>query len=178
VHPFSLTLRGLLIGAVFAVAAVAADIPRPSPPFTIQRTGAAPIQLSQYRGKIVSLVFTYTTCSHCQEFTTILNVLAKEYTSRGVQFLECAFNKDAVAALPDFVQRFKPTFPVGYSSTEAVMQYLRGTTQDPRPIYIPRVVLVDRAGVIRVDITGEDNFFEHAESGMRAQLDKMLKGRN
>jgi hypothetical protein len=49
--------------------------------------GAAPIQLSQYRGKIVSLVFIYTTCSHCQEFTTILNVLAKEYTPRGVQFL-------------------------------------------------------------------------------------------
>ena len=173
--PFSLTLRSLLIGAVLAVAAVAADSPRTSPPFTIQRAGAAPIQLSQYRGKIASLVFIYTTCSHCQEFTTILNVLAKEYTPRGVQFLECAFNDGALAALPEFLQRFKPAFPVGYSSNAAVLQYLQGT--DPRPIYIPRVVFLDRAGMIRADITGEDYFFKNAEAGMRAQLEKMLKER-
>jgi thiol-disulfide isomerase/thioredoxin len=173
---FSLTLRSHLIGAVIAVVAVAADIPRASPPFTIQRVGATPIQLSQYRGKIVSLTFMSTTCSHCEEFTKILNVLAKEYTPRGVQFLECAFNSGALAALPSFVQRLKPGYPVGYSSNGAVLQYLSGTTTDLRPIYIPRVVFLDRTGVIRVDITGEDNFFQNAEAGMRAQLEKILKG--
>ena len=163
------------MGAVLAVAAVAADIPRASPPFTIQRPGGASIQLSQYRGKIVSLAFISTTCSHCQEFTKVLNVLAKEYTPRGVQFLECAFNNEASSSLPEFLQRLKPAFPVGYSSNIAVLNYLSGTTTDLRPIYIPRVVFLDRAGVIRVDITGEDNFFQNAETGMRAQLEKMLK---
>jgi thiol-disulfide isomerase/thioredoxin len=157
--------------------AVGADAPRPSPPFTIQRVGAPPIQLSQYRGKIVSLAFIHTTCSHCQEFTTILNVLAKEYTPRGVQFLECAFNDDAAATLPEFLQRFKPVFPVGYNSNAAVLQYLQHTIMDPRPVYVPRVVFLDRAGMIRVDITGEDNFFKDAQAGMRAQLEKMLKQR-
>ena len=165
------------MGAVLAVAAVAADIPRPSPPFTIQRAGAAPIQLSQYRGKIVALAFIHTTCSHCQDFTTILNVLAKEYTPRGVQFLECAFNDDALATLPEFLQRFKPAYPVGYSSNAAVLQYLQRTILDPRPVYVPRVVFLDRAGMIRVDIAGEDNFFKNAEAGMRVQLEKMLKER-
>ena len=54
-----------------AFAALAADTARPSPPFTILRPGAAPIQLSQYRGKIVALAFIQTTCSHCQQLTTI-----------------------------------------------------------------------------------------------------------
>ena len=74
-----LTFRRLLLGAVIAFAALAADTARPSPPFTILRPGAAPIQLSQYRGKVVALAFIQTTCSHCQQLTTILNLLAKEY---------------------------------------------------------------------------------------------------
>src|SRR3982074_933971 len=113
-----LTFRRFLIGAVIALAAGAADGVRPSPPFTILRAGGTPIQLSQYRGKIVVLAFIHTSCTHCQQFTTILNILAKEYTPRGVQFLECAFNGDAQVAMPEFLERFTPPYPVGYSSHE------------------------------------------------------------
>src|SRR4051812_39301547 len=120
-----LTSRSLFLGAVLALTANATDIPRPSPPLTILRDGAPPIQLSQFRGKIVALAFIQTSCSHCQNFTTILNVLAKDYAPRGVQFLECAFNDDAKATMPEFLKRFAPAYPVGYTSNAAVMTYLQ-----------------------------------------------------
>jgi hypothetical protein len=161
--------------AVFAWTAPAADTARPSPPFTIQRTGAPPLHLSQYRGKVVALAFIYTTCSHCQQLTTELNLMARDYAARGVQFLECAFNEDAVPSMPEFLQRFTPPFPVGYSTMAAVMSYLQYTVVDPRPLFVPHMVFLDRAGVIRADYPGEGGFFSDANANIRAQLEKMLK---
>jgi peroxiredoxin len=165
----------LFLIAAFTFTAPAADTARPSPPFTIQRTGAPPLQLSQYRGKVVALAFIYTSCSHCQQLTTELNLIARDYADRAVQFLECAFNDDAVAAMPEFLQRFTPPFPVGFAANAAVTAYLQHSVIDPRPLFVPHMVFLDRAGVIRADYPGEDAFFINANANIRAQLDKMLK---
>src|SRR5262245_47933621 len=127
-------LRRLFLLAVLAVAAPAAEPLRQSPPFTILRPGASPLQLSQYRGKPVVMALIHTACTHCQEFTTTLKLVARDYSPRGVQFLECAFNDDAQAAMPEFLERFKLPFPVGYSSHAAVSTYLRRTIMDTRPL--------------------------------------------
>ena len=161
--------------AAFTWTAPAADTARPSPPFTIQRTGAPPLRLSQYRGKVVVLAFIYTSCSHCQQLTVELNLIAPDYAARPVQFLECAFNGDAVAAMPEFLQRFTPPFPVGFATNAAVMAYLQRTAADPRPLFVPHMVFLDRAGVIRAEYPGGDAFFSNANANIRAQLDKMLK---
>jgi hypothetical protein len=168
-------LRRLFLIALLAVAANAADASRQSPPFTILRPGATPLQLSQYRGKPVVLALIHTSCTHCQEFTTTLKLVARDYSPRGVQFLECAFNDDAVAAMPEFLDRFKPPFPVGYSSHAAVSTYLRRTVIDTRPLYVPYLVFVDRTGMILAELSGEKDFFQNAEGNLRAQLDAMLK---
>ena len=165
----------IILIAAFTATAPAADTARPSPPFTIQRTGAPPLRLSQYRGKVVALAFISTACSHCQQLTTELDLIAPDYASRGVQFLECAFNDDAVAAMPEFLQRFKPPFPVGFATNAAVMAYLQRSVVDPRPLFVPHMVFLDRAGVIRADYPAEDAFFANANANIRAQLDKMLK---
>jgi len=157
---------------LLAALANAADTARPSPPFTIQRVGAPPLQLSQYKGKVVALAFISTSCSHCQQLTTELNLVARDYAARGVQFLECAFNPDAITALPEFLQRFAPPFPVGYSSNPEVMAYLQANAA--RPLYVPHMVFLDRAGVIRADFPAEDSFFQNANGNIHAQLDKML----
>ena len=124
----------------------------------------------------MALAFIHTTCSHCQQLTTELNMIARDYAARGVQFLECAFNDDALVALPEFLQRFKPSFPVGYSTPAAVMSYLQYSVMVPTPLYVPHLVFLDRAGVIRADYPGEDRVLpERRKPNMRAQLDKMLK---
>lgn len=166
-------LRALLACVLLVCSAPAAD--RRSPAFTMQRTAGTPVSLGQYRGKVVALAFIQTTCPHCQQLTTELNRIATDYKARGVQVLECAFNPDAAPALPEFLERFHPPFPVGYSTQAAVMSYLQYTVFDPRPVYVPHMVFIDRAGMIRADYPGESEFFRNAAPSIRAQLDKLLK---
>lgn len=170
-----INLRHLLLSAALVLSATAAEAPRPSPPLEILRPGAPTVTLSQFRGKIVVLALIHTTCSHCQQFTVVLNILAHEYSRRGVQFLECAFNEDAVPTLPEFQARFHPSFPIGYNSPAAINTYLRRTILDRRPLYVPHLVVLDRAGRIHADIPGEDAFFRTAENSLSALLDGMLK---
>ena len=168
-------LHRFLIGAALASAALAAGVPQPSPPLEILRLNAPTLHLSQYRGRIVVLALISTSCPHCQQFTVTLNILEREFASRGVQFLECAFNEDAPRALPEFLDRFHPPFPVGYTSPAAVNTYLRRTLFDPHPLYVPHLVVLDRAGRIHSEFPGEDAFFQSAEENLRALLEGMLK---
>jgi hypothetical protein len=47
--------------ALIASSLFAADIPRPSPDFVIQLTGGKQVKVSDYRGKVLCLVFILTT---------------------------------------------------------------------------------------------------------------------
>jgi thiol-disulfide isomerase/thioredoxin len=167
-------ILALLCGAAFLVSG--ADAPaRPSPPFSILRVGAPPQQLSQYKGKVVLLAFISTVCPHCQQLTGELAPLAKEYGPRGVQFLEVAFNDGAEANLKDFVAKYQPGFPVGWSTHAAVMSYLGISLLDTHPLYVPHLVFLDRAGMIRADYPGESPFLLNPVPNIRAELDKLLK---
>jgi hypothetical protein len=55
------------------------------------------------------------------------------------------------------------------------MTYLQHSVIDSRPLFVPHMVFLDRAGVIRADYPGGDAFFTNANANIRAQLDKMLK---
>src|SRR5436309_13614178 len=104
-------MRIPIVTLLSAAALMAAEVPRPSPAFTIQRVGEAPIALKQYQGKIVVLAFIFTTCQHCQHLTQMVAPMAREYAPKGVQFLECAFNveaiKDPAKAIPDVVRTYQ-----------------------------------------------------------------------
>ena len=161
--------------AVSALIAIAAETPRPSPPLTIERLNAPSIELSQYRGKVVALAFIFTTCSHCQDLTRTLGPLSREYALRGVQVLECAFNDDAKPTMPEFLQQLQPPFPVGWTSRGAAMAYLQRTILDTTPLYVPRMVFLDRRGIIRADYPGESDFMKDPATNIRAELEKLLK---
>jgi thiol-disulfide isomerase/thioredoxin len=161
--------------AASALTAVAAAPPRPSPPLAIERLGAPALELSQYRGKVVALVFISTTCSHCQDLTRLLGPLSREYALRGVQVLECAFNDEAKQTMAGFLQQFQPPFPVGWINRAAVMSYLQRSILDTRPLYVPHMVFLDRRGNIRADYPGEGDFFKDPATNIRAELEKLLK---
>lgn len=172
-------LMSLVCASVLSTAALfplsAVEPSRPAPPFSIMRIGSAPLKVSAFKGKIVALAFIYTTCPHCQHLTTILNQVAKDYASRGVQVLECAFNDDAVQTMPEFLKQYNPPFPVGFSNRGAVMSYLQYSLTDSRPLYVPHMIFIDRTGIIRGDYPGEGPFFQDPEASVRKELDKMLK---
>jgi hypothetical protein len=167
---------GAILGLAAAAALPAADRPRPSPPFEIQRLNGPALHVGQYHGKIVALAFIDTTCPHCQDLTGTLKGIARDYAARGVVVLECAFNDGARADLAEFQQRFAPQFPVGWNTRAAVMSYLQYNLLDPRPLYVPHMVFLDRAGAIRADYPGEDVFFRDPNTNIRAELDTLLRG--
>ncbi|MGA2267684.1 MAG: TlpA disulfide reductase family protein [Bryobacteraceae bacterium] len=166
-----------LLSVTSTLAGNAAEAPRPSPPLTIQRLAAPALELSQYRGKVVALAFIDTNCIHCQELTRLLAPLAREYALRGVQVLECAFNDDANKAMAGFLTQFQPPFPVGWTNRAAVMSYLQRTILDTSPLYVPRMVFLDRRGIIQADFPGESSFFKEPATNIRAELEKLLKAR-
>jgi hypothetical protein len=99
--------------------------------------------------------------------------IQKEYGPRGFQAVGIAFNDMAAMLVPDFVQRFQVTFPVGYAKRDAVVDYL----QRPSILqtYVPIMVFIDRKGVIRGQYLGDDKFFQtDQEKNIRAEIEKLL----
>jgi peroxiredoxin len=168
-------MRTLSVALFIAAGLLAADAARVSPAFTIERPGAAPLTLAQYRGKVVLAAFIDTNCPHCQALTGVLSAISREYAPKGVQVLECAFNDGAKDKVAEFVRNYNPSFPVGFSERPKVMAYLQYTTTDERPLYVPHLVFLDRRGVIRQDVPGEAPFMQNPEANIRAELDKLLK---
>jgi hypothetical protein len=170
----SIRSAGLALCFSAALLAAVANVPRPSPPFSIQRVGAPPLTIESLRGKVVLLAFIDTNCSHCQDLTRSLVPISKEYGPRGVQIVECAFNAAAKTALPGFLEQLQPPFPVGYNNHAAVDAYLQRSVMDITPLFVPHVVFLDRNGVIRGDFAGESDFLIKPAENIRKELDKLL----
>jgi len=148
---------------------------RKPPPFSILRPNAAPLPLSQYRGKVVALTFISELCSHCQALTVQLNPIATEFAPRGVQFLECAINDGADAGLKEFTMKFQPAFPVGWATRESMLSFTGVPPTDVYATYVPRMVFLDRQGVIRDDFDPGADFYRNPPAAIRAELEKLLK---
>jgi thiol-disulfide isomerase/thioredoxin len=153
--------------------AYAADLPRKCPDLAIHMTGAKDVQLSQYHGKIVALAFISTTCPHCQNYTGILSKIQKEYEAKGVQILAAAFNDGAQSLVPAFVAQFQPAFPVGWEDRVSALSFMQISILNQG--YVPKVVFIDRAGMIQKQFEGQDGFFQDPDKNTRAALDEMLK---
>jgi thiol-disulfide isomerase/thioredoxin len=169
------TVALILTGLLTAWTAPAARVPRPSPELTMQRGGAPPIRLSQFRGKIVALAFAHTTCDHCQFLTRTLKEIQKDYAARNVQVVECAFEADVNINYPMFLKAFEPNFATGYTTDAAVKKYLQWNDQTDGMLMIPYMIFIDAGGIIRGDFSGRDGFFGESDKRIRAELDKMTK---
>ncbi|PWU09267.1 MAG: hypothetical protein C5B51_06490 [Terriglobia bacterium] len=170
------TILASMLCLFLAATAFGLDIGKPSPTLAIQMKGGAPIQLSQYKGKVVALAFMLTTCPHCQNLSKYMNTIAKEYEAKGAQIVGCAFNDDAPQLLPQFVQQFGGNFPVGYCPRQEVMAYVSWSDLNTKPFYVPHMVFLDRRGIIRGDFAGESEFMARPDVNIRAELDQLLKG--
>src|SRR5258708_3930835 len=146
------------LAALFlCVSGEAATVPRPSPEYVI-RAPTGDVLLSQFRGKVVLLAFIHTTCPHCQNSVGLMSQIQNEYGPRGFQALAAAFNDLAPQLVPEFINRFRPNFPVGFTGREMVNDYLQFPSN--MPFRIPIYVFIDRKGTIRGQHTGEDPFFQ------------------
>jgi len=157
-----------------AVIASAADVPRPSPDFAINMVEGQPIRLSQYKGKVCVLAFILTTCPHCQKTVGYLSAIQKEYATRGLQVVASAVDGMGKMNVPDFVKRFQPAFPVGFSNQDDADGYL----QHPviYRLLVPQLVFIDRQGTIQAQYGGDDKFLaDDQDKHIREQIEALLK---
>jgi len=174
----TMTARSLSLGIGFALALASlrgADIPRKAPKLAVQMTDGQQLLLSQFHGKVVMIDFVHTTCPHCQNASSIVERLYKEYGPRGFQPLGVAFNDNASLLVPEFVRMLGLTYPVGVASRDTVLEYLQHSMAEP--LYVPQIMFVDRAGEIRAQHGGlNDDFLKgDLERHMRDQIESLLK---
>ncbi|HXM41235.1 MAG TPA: TlpA disulfide reductase family protein [Bryobacteraceae bacterium] len=169
------TLAGVCLAATMAATiANGTDVPRPSPDFAINMIGGEQIRVSQYKGKVCALAFILTTCPHCQKTVGYLSTMQNEYGARGFQVVASAIEDMAKMNVPDFIKRFQPPFPVGFSNQNDVQNYL----QHPviLRLLMPQLVFIDRKGTIRAQYGGDDPFFAaDQDKHMREQIELLLK---
>ena len=90
-----------------------------------------------------------------------------------MQILGSAFTEGARAELPQYLAQFPPNFPIGWDDNPTALAYLQISILNPG--YVPKMVFIDRAGMIRAQYSGEDSFFLDQDKSVRAKLDEMLK---
>ena len=166
-------MKTLLALTLVAGTALGATLPRPAPELAIKMTDGSQTLLSTYKGKVVLLAFVFTTCSHCQNVTGILNGLQAEYKAKGVQFLESTFNEGAENLTAAFKETYVRGFPVGYNEKMTVLEFLQHSAMEP--FYVPILVYIDRKGMIRSQYIGDEKYLQSPEQNIRASLDALLK---
>ncbi len=93
---------------------------------------------------------------------------------KGGQILGVLFNEQAALLLPEFLRKYRPSFPVGHASPAEVYGYLGLTFM--RQWYVPMMAFIDRKGAIRAQFTGTDAFFKaNEEANVRGMIESLLK---
>jgi peroxiredoxin len=166
--------------ALFTVSAVlmAGTLPRQAPPkFAVHLTNGQQVFLSQFQGKAVAMIFILTYCPHCQKAVSTLTKAQEEYGARGFQVVASAIEDNAAAAVPDFLKRFHPPFPVGYNDRSPVLEFLEHPVA--ARLTMPQLVFIDAHGMIRAQYAGDDPFFleDQQENNVRGKIEELLKPR-
>jgi peroxiredoxin len=167
-------MAALLMSAVLLQAAEAPPIQRHSPEFVIHFPDGSQSLLSSYRGKVVGLLFVYTTCIHCQHTSQLFSKLNTEFGARGFQPIDVAFNDMSNLFVKDFVKDNGVNYPVGFSAREPVLDFLKIPVIER--FVVPQIVWIDRKGNIRsqTNAMGTDEK-QMKESYWREMIETLLK---
>ncbi len=139
------------------------DPPRLAPDFSLQGTDGRPLELSQYRGKVVLLAFGYSSCqSVCPitltTFAQALHGMGSAASAVQVVYVTVDPERDTPAKLKTFLDHFSQAF-IGGTGTEKQLQQVRkdyGVSATKIPDgksymydHSSSIYLIDRAGRIR-----------------------------
>lgn len=134
----ALLVLGLLIYALFAQPVEPPQVGSPVPDFQLTALDGSPMNLSDYRGRVVVLNFFASWCAPCRQEAADLEQTWREYQDDGVQFLGIGY-KDAPSKAQAFLDSFDVTYP---SSVETGNRTARayGVTG------VPETFIIDQEG--------------------------------
>jgi len=168
---------------------IAADQGRPAQPLTILQNAGPSVSLKQYAGKTVLLGFIQTPSMECQSLIALLSPISRDYAARGVQVLVVAFDETAAGTLPGLLTRYNPPYPVGWTHPNTVKMFFQEgepkvepkaeekekSEQKSKEFVVPRLVFIDRKGIIRADFTADRPFFKDPAANIRRELNELTR---
>lgn len=147
---------------------------RRAPGFSLPDTKLKQHDMQDYRGKVVLLDFMRTDCPKCKALTGILEQVKAKYGDK-IQVLTIvpANGVDNTQTVTRYIAENKATSPFLFDCGQMSATYLQITPQNPT-IHLPHVVIVDKGGMIRRDMT------ETTQGGLSVQsisatIDPLLK---
>lgn len=150
-----------------------ARTPRPIADVAINLPNGKKVQATQYKGKAVALVLFSTQCGPCIDVVNMLAKAQKTYGARGYQPLGAAVNIDASTEIQSWVDRYRPSFPVGYLDQPGLLKIADLGPQD-RP-FVPILIFIDKSGIVRYQYLGNDPVLKELPSIIDGLADKMTK---
>lgn len=101
-------------------------------------TGAAPIKLANYSGKVLLVNLWATWCGPCRMETPELVKIHKEYQTRGVEMVGLSTeDPDASAqSVSEFMREFKVDYQIGWAKREVAQILMQGRTNIPQSFII------------------------------------------
>jgi len=169
-----------LAGAALLMASVAAStvlaqspLPRPAPELEFTSFQGEKVSLAALKGKPVLVMYFLTTCPHCQDTAEKIAPVYAELKSQGIEVLGLAMDPDAKNRLSGFVSNHAVKFPV---TTATRMEFSRFTGVSVMArFYYPYLLFVDKNGVIRQELQGNNRpFFANLGSNLYQTFSTLL----
>jgi peroxiredoxin len=159
--------------AFTSLAPAGAPIPRKAPEFTIVDVNGKQTLLSSLKGKVVVMEILDTTCPHCQHASLMLTALHQQLGPRGFQPIGIAAYNNARQQVLGFIQQFSPSYPIGVSTNETVINFLGFSLMDR--VMVPQIAVIDRKGVIRAQSPVQSDKNLQDQSYLHDLIDSLLK---
>jgi glutathione peroxidase-family protein len=169
---FPMALAPLAAGLV---PAFGQTLPRPADSLAINTLTGTKMDVKSMKGKVVAVELLLTWCSHCQASGRVLQDLYTELKPKGFEVVGAATNwqnmpppaEEAKKAVGEFMGITKAAFPIGWIMQDDAMRFLQHPAG--KNLYFPQLVLIDRAGRVVFQHTGEVDASE-----LRAEITKAL----
>jgi cytochrome c biogenesis protein CcmG, thiol:disulfide interchange protein DsbE len=152
------TLMSLVCGAANAM-----KVGDRAPDFVRADLAKKPVQLSEYRGKLVLLNFWATWCAPCREEMPAFSQWQREYGTRGLQIIGVSMDDDA-----DAVKQFLAEYPVSYS---IVMGDAKLAESFGGVLGLPLTFLIDQEGRVVARFQGQEDV-SRIETAIKQRLSR------
>lgn len=113
---------------------------RPAPDFTLATLDGQSVKLSNLKGKIVVLDFWATWCVPCRKVMPIVDKVARQFADQGV-----VLYANNLREPPERVRRFTEEERI---TVNVLLDSEGRADREYKVTAIPRIVLIDRAGVV------------------------------
>ena len=160
-----IALLALFVYGLSTQRLTAGIMPKPNtvaPNFKLTTFDGKPMNLADYRGKVVVVNFWASWCQPCKDEQSDLVTLAKRFQGQNVAFLGIDIQDNQHDALA-YLQQYGVTYPVAADPTGAV--YI-----DYGVVGMPETYVVNRQGMISQKIVGPID-----PNGLTATIEEQLR---